>query len=105
MTTINEEMVVWADMFYAETFDFRARLNFRRYDECTFIKCTLLLDQSAEQIAFTGCSFKDCNIDHIDEDEVRGIISKRNTFDRPLDEKRKDFDERLAAVLRKRAKN
>jgi hypothetical protein len=41
----------------------------------------------------------------MDNDAKLGIISKGNTFDRPLDEKRKEFDERLAAVLRKRAEN
>jgi hypothetical protein len=103
MTTINEERVVWSEVFYAETFDFRSRLNFCRYDECTFVRCTLLIDHATEQLAFTGCTFKDCNIDHMDNDAKLGIISKGNTFDRPLDEKRKEFDERLAAVLRKRA--
>jgi hypothetical protein len=58
MTTINEERVVWSEVFYAETFDFRSRLNFCRYDECTFVRCTLLIDHATEQLAFTGCTFK-----------------------------------------------
>jgi hypothetical protein len=102
MTTINEERVVWSEVFYAETFDFRSRLNFCRYDECTFVRCTLLIDHATEQLAFTGCTFKDCNIDHIDADEARDIVSRDNTFHRPLEERRKEFDDRLAAVLRKR---
>ena len=102
MTTLNEEQVVWKEVFYAETFDFRGRINFRRYDECIFVKCTHLIDEETEQIAFTGCTFKDCNIDRVDADETRGIVSKDNEFERPLDEQRKDFEERLAAVLSKR---
>jgi len=105
MTTINEERVVWSEVFYAETFDFRTRLNFCRYNECTFVRCTLLIDHGTEQLAFTGCTFKDCNIDHIDADEARGIVSRDNTFDRPLEGRRKEFDDHLAAVLRKRDQN
>jgi hypothetical protein len=105
MTTINEERVVWSEVFYAETLDFRSRLNFCRYDECTFVRCTLLIDHATEQLAFTGCTFKDCNIDHIDADEARDIVSRDNTFHRPLEERRKEFDDRLAAVLRKRDQN
>ncbi|WP_439924449.1 hypothetical protein [Nitrobacter sp. JJSN] len=102
MSEINEERVVWNEVFHAETFDFRSQINFRRYDECIFVKCTLLMDAETEQIAFTGCTFKDCNMDSIDADEARGIVSKDNTFERPLDEQRKDFEERLAAVLSQR---
>jgi hypothetical protein len=102
MFEINEERVVWNEVFYAETFDFRSRLNFSRYDECIFVKCTLLMNADTEQIAFTGCTFKDCNIDRVDADDGRGIVSKDNTFERPLDEQRKDFEERLAAVLSQR---
>ncbi|WP_439924523.1 hypothetical protein [Nitrobacter sp. JJSN] len=102
MSEINEERVVWNEVFHAETFDFRSQINFRRYDECIFVKCTLLMDAETEQIAFTGCTFKDCNMDSIDADEARGIVSKDNMFERPLDEQRKDFEERLAAVLSQR---
>jgi hypothetical protein len=102
MPEVSEERVVWKETFYSETFDFRSRMSFRRYDECIFVKCTLLMDGGTEQIAFTGCTFKDCNIDSIDTDETRGVVSKGNTFDRPLDQQRKDFEERLAAVLSRR---
>ena len=101
MTTINEERVIWSEIFYAETFDFRSRLNFCRYDECTFVRCTLLIDRGTET-RIHRLHVQGRNIDHIDADEARGIVSKDNTFDRPLEEKRKDFDDRLAAVLNKR---
>jgi hypothetical protein len=102
MSEVNEERVVWNETFYAESFDFRGRMNFCRYDECVFVKCTLLMDADTEQIAFTKCTFKDCNIDSLTADEAQGIISKDNTFEGPLDEQRKGFEERLAAVLSKR---
>jgi hypothetical protein len=102
MPEVNEERVVWNEVFFVETFDFRGKISFCRYDECTFVKCTLLMDADTEQIAFTGCTFKDCNIDSIDADEARGIVSKDNTFERPLDEQRKDFEKRLTAILSQR---
>lgn len=52
----------------------------------------LLIDEGTEELAFTGCTFQDCNVDRIEQDERRRIISKGNLFDRPLDEKRKEFD-------------
>jgi hypothetical protein len=103
MTLLNEERVFWNEVFYAETFDFRGQLNFCRYDECIFVRCTLLIDGGSEQIAFTRCTFKDCNVDSIEPDENRAIVSSNNTFELPLDEQRKDFDERLAALLSRRS--
>ncbi|WP_425909330.1 hypothetical protein [Nitrobacter sp. TKz-YC02] len=84
MLKINEERVVWNEVFFTESFDFRGRINFCRFDECTFVKCTLLMDADTEQIAFTGCTFKDCNIDGMEADEARGIASEGNTFEPPL---------------------
>lgn len=55
-----------------------------------------------KQIAFTKCTFKDCNLDSIDADEARGVVSKDNTFERPLDEQRQEFEERLTAALSQR---
>jgi hypothetical protein len=105
MTSATDERVVWSETFYAETFDFRGRMQFCRFDECTFIRCTLLLDEATEQIAFTHCIFKDCSIDHLDSDKARGIDSIGNTFDKPLAEKRKEFDDHLATILRKRGES
>ena len=64
----------------------------------------LLIDEGTEELAFTGCTFQDCNVDRIEQDEHRRVISKDNRFERPLDEKRKEFDEQLAAALRNRDK-
>lgn len=52
------------------------------------------MDAETEQIAFTGGTFKDCNSESIDANEARGIISKDNKYERPLDDHRKDFEER-----------
>lgn len=104
MKNIHEERVIWNEVFYGETFDLRGRINYLRYDECIFVKCMLLMDKATEQVAFTRCTFKDCNVDQIDTDESRAIISSENTFERPLDEQRREFDERLAALLRERGR-
>ena len=41
------------------------------------------MDAETEQIAFTGCTFNECNIDSIDANDARGIVSKDNTIERP----------------------
>jgi hypothetical protein len=51
------------------------------------------------EIAFTSCVFKDCNIDKLEPDEERGLYVKDNFFDRPLEERRAEFERRLAQVL------
>ena len=101
MSTIDlrEERVLWRESYHARTFDFTSRLNFMRFDDCIFVDCVLLLDDGTEQLAFTGCTFKDCNIDRIDEDTVRGIRSENNTFDKPIALRKADFDKRLAEAL------
>ena len=53
-------------------FDFRGKIVFARYDCCEFVKCTLLIDIATQQLAFTTCVFKDCNIDQLRSDEKRG---------------------------------
>jgi hypothetical protein len=52
-----------------------------------------------EQLAFTECVFKDCNIDKLKSDEERGLYVMHNFFDRPLDERRAEFEVRLAQAL------
>ncbi|MHC2338138.1 MULTISPECIES: hypothetical protein [unclassified Bradyrhizobium] len=105
VTDIHEERVFWNDTFHAELFDFRGQVHFARFDGCTFVKCTIVLDSSAEQLAFTGCTFKDCNIDHIDADEGRGIVVRDNFFDRPIAERKADFERRFAEALNRRLKS
>lgn len=102
MNELREERVFWQEKFFGETFDFRARLLFWRFDGCLFVDCTFLIDAATEQLAFTECTFKDCNIDHILVDEARGLIARDNFFDHPLDERKADFDRRLAAALSSR---
>jgi len=70
-----------------------------RFDGCTFVKCTLLVDQDTEQLTFTECVFKDCNIDKLEQNEERGLYVRDNFFDRPLDERRVDFENKLAQAL------
>ena len=72
---------------------------FARYDCSEFIKCTLLFDHATEQLAFTACVFKDCNIDQLRPDEKRGLYVVDNLFYRPLEERRLEFEKRLAQAL------
>lgn len=99
-----EERVIWRKRFHAENFDFRGKILFTRFDDCEFVKCELLFDQDTEQLAFTGCVFKDCNIDQLEQDEKRGLHGKDNFFDRPLEERRADFEKKLAQTRADRAK-
>jgi hypothetical protein len=77
-------------------FRFSQQKHFTRFDGCEFVKCTLLIDHGTEQLAFTECVFKDCNIDKLERDEERGLYARDNFFDRPLEERRADFEKRLA---------
>jgi hypothetical protein len=94
-----EERVIYRQRFQAEHFDFRGKSIFTRFDNCEFVNCTLLIDHGTEQLAFTYCVFKDCNIDKLDPDEERGLYVRDNFFDRPLEERRADFENRLAQAL------
>ena len=94
-----EERVVYRKRFQGEQFDFRGQSIFTRYDRCEFVKCTLLINRATEQLAFTACVFKDCNIDKLEPDEARGLYVMDNFFDRPLDQRRADFESRLAQAL------
>jgi hypothetical protein len=82
-----DERVIYSERFQGEQFDFRGK------------SITLLIDHATEQLAFTGCVFKDCNIDKLEPDEARGLYVMDNFFDRPLDERWADFEIRLAQAL------
>ncbi len=94
-----EERVIYRKRFQAYQFDFRGKMTFTRFDRCEFVKCTLLIDHGTEQLAFTKCVFKDCNIDKLEPDEKRGLYVRDNFFDRPLDERRAEFEKMLTEVL------
>src|SRR6266513_4682653 len=94
-----EERVIYRQRFQAYQFNFRGKITFTRFDRCEFVKCTLLIDHGTEQLAFTKCVFKDCNLDKLEQDEARGLYVRDNFFDRPLEERRADFDKRLAQAL------
>jgi hypothetical protein len=57
---------------------FRGKSIFTRFDGCEFVKCTLLLDRGTEQLSFTDCVFKDCNVDNLEQIEERGLYVKNN---------------------------
>jgi hypothetical protein len=95
----HEERVIWRQRFQAEVFDFRGKSIFTRFDGCEFVKCTLLLDRGTEQLSFTDCVFKDCNVDNLEQIEERGLYVKNNFFDRPLEHRRAEFENKLAQAL------
>ena len=90
-----EERVIYRERFQGQFFDFRSKSAFTRFDCCEFVSCTLLVDHGTEQLAFTECVFKDCNIDKLEPDVERGLFVKDNFFDRP----RAEFENKLAQAL------
>jgi hypothetical protein len=94
-----EERVIYRKRFQGYQFDFRGKITFTRFDRCEFVKCTLLFDHGTEQLAFTDCVFKDCNIDKLEPDEKCGLYVRDNFFDRPLDERRAEFEKMLTEAL------
>jgi len=98
-----EERVFWDQRFQALVFDFRGKSAFTRFDCCEFVKCTLLMDEKTEQLAFTECVFKDCNIDGIQRNDEQALFARDNFFDRPLELRRLEFENRLAKALSARA--
>ena len=103
MTDLGEERVFYAQRFYGDTFDFRSQVLFWRFDACTFVDCRFFIDEATEQLAFTDCVFKDCNIDHLKADEARAFIVRNNVFERPIADRKAEFDKRLAEALSTRA--
>jgi hypothetical protein len=101
MTSIDprEERVIYRERFQSVEFDFRGKIVIARYDCCEFVKCTLMINAATQQLAFTACVFKDCNVDQLRADEDRGLYAVNNIFDRPIDERRADFEKRLAQVI------
>ncbi len=94
-----EERVIYRRRFQAYQFNFCGKITFTRFDRCEFVKCTLLIDHGTEQLAFTKCVFKDCNIDKLEPDDRRGLYVRDNFFDRPLEERRAELEYRLAQAL------
>jgi len=97
-----EERVVWRERYQAQHFDFRGKIIFARFDCCEFVKCTLLIDGDTRQLAFTKCVFKDCNVDGLESHQDRGVYMRDNFIDRPLAERRAEFEARLAQALTRR---
>jgi hypothetical protein len=97
-----EERIIWRTRFQAQIFDFRGKAVLTRFDCCEFVKCTLLVDHGTEQLAFTECAFKDCNVKRLPSDEERGLYVRNNVLHRPLEERQAEFENKLAQVLARR---
>lgn len=98
-----EERVIYKQRFQGTLLDFRARTCFQRYDCCEFVKATILIDQTTRALAFTNCSFEDCNIDQLTSNEERSLIARANTFKAPIEQRKAEFEKRLADALAKRS--
>lgn len=94
-----EERIVFRERFQARSLDFRSRFVFVRYDECEFVKCTILIDDETQSLAFTGCTFEDCNISELKSDEDRALFTKDNVFKLPIEIRAADLDKRLTEAL------
>jgi hypothetical protein len=99
---LTEERIIWRTRFQGQIFDLRGKAVLTRFDCCEFVKCTLLMDQGTEQLIFTECAFKDCNIDQLAPNEQRGLYVRDNVFHRPLEERRAQFETKLAQALARR---
>lgn len=91
-----EERVIYNERFQGARLDFRARTCFQRFDCCEFVKATILMDSMTQGLAFTNCVFEDCNIDGLHSDERRSVIARDNTFKAPIEQRRSEFEKRLA---------
>jgi hypothetical protein len=100
-----EERIIWRTRFQAQIFDFRGKAVLTRFDCCEFVICTLLIDHGTEQLAFTECAFKDCNIEQLEPDEERRLYARDNVFHRPLEERRAQFENKLAQALARRSRS
>lgn len=94
-----EELTMFRERFQASTLDFRGRFAFVRYDECEFVKCTILIDQETQNLAFTHCTFEDCNISELNPDPERYLLAEHNVFRLPIETRKADFDKRLSEAL------
>jgi hypothetical protein len=92
MTALREERVFYSEHFLGVTFDLRSQILFCRFDACLFVNCKILIDTATEQLAFTGCTFQDCNIDDLAADEARALIVHDNIFERPIAERKAEFE-------------
>jgi hypothetical protein len=107
MTTLQgliEERVFWDERFQGREMDFRGKSALTRFDCCTFVKCTIHIDDNTEHLAFTECVFQDCNIDRLPNDDARALFAQNNVFDQPLDQRRADFAARLNKALAARSR-
>lgn len=98
-----EERVVYRERLQGAILDFRGKNCFQRYDCCEFVKTTIFIDEATQSLAFTNCVFEDCNIDRLVSNEGRSLMARDNTFKAPIEQRRSDFEKRLADALAKNA--
>jgi hypothetical protein len=94
--------VFYAQQFLNKAFDLRSQIFFWRFDACVFVNCKILLDNFTQQLAFTSCIFEDCDIDQPMADEQRALIAYDNIVERPIANRKADFERRLMEALARR---
>ena len=100
-----EERIVHLKRFQGQILDFRSQLAFLRYDECEFVKCTILIDEETECLAFTHCSFEDCNISELNSHDDQGLVADGNVFKLPIEIRKIELHARLIEALANNARH
>lgn len=100
-----EERIVYLERFQGRTFDFRDQLLFVRYDECEFVKCTILMDRTTESLAFTNCSFEECNLTELESIADQGVMASGNNFKLPIEVRKADLHKRLVDAIAAHSKS
>lgn len=94
-----EERIIYLERFQGQTFDFRDQLVFARYDACEFVKCAILIDHNTENLAFTNCSFEECNLTELDSVADQGLFASGNNFKQPIEVRKAELHKRLVEAL------
>jgi hypothetical protein len=51
------------------------------------------------KLRISECVFKDCNVDHLEQIEERGLYARNNFFEHPLQQMRAGLENKLAQAL------
>ena len=94
-----EERIVYLERFQGRTFDFRDQVVFVRYDDCEFVKCTILMDDTTESLAFTNCSFEECNLTELNFIVDQGLFARDNNFKLPIEVRKAELHKRLIEAI------
>ncbi|RYF38530.1 MAG: hypothetical protein EOO38_24625 [Cytophagaceae bacterium] len=100
-----EERVIYLKRFQGRTFDFRDQLLFARYDECEFVRCTILMDHTTGSLAFTNCSFEECNLTELKSIADQSLFASGNNFKLPIEVRKANLHNRLIEAITANSKS